>query len=74
MLTLEQSRTLIQIAVIAAVVISLLIVYMLPAMVAAIRSHHNTVAIAALNLLLGWSFVGWVVAFVWALTAVREDG
>lgn len=27
----------------------------------------NLVAIAALNLLLGWTLLGWVVSFVWAL-------
>jgi hypothetical protein len=28
---------------------------------------HNAGAIFALNLLLGWTLVGWVVALVWAL-------
>jgi len=28
----------------------------------------NAGAIFALNLLLGWTFIGWVVAFVWAAT------
>ncbi|GEO06304.1 hypothetical protein AAE02nite_39680 [Adhaeribacter aerolatus] len=29
---------------------------------------RNIVAIFALNLFLGWSIIGWVVALVWALT------
>jgi uncharacterized membrane protein len=28
----------------------------------------NVAAIFALNLFLGWTFIGWVVALVWALT------
>jgi hypothetical protein len=43
--------------------------YLLPTLVAAWRSHHQTKAIFALNLLLGWTLVGWVIALVWALTA-----
>ena len=42
--------------------------YFLPAIVARRRRHHNTAAITALNLLAGWTAVGWVVAFVWACT------
>ena len=42
--------------------------YLLPAMVAAGRKHRSGTAITALNILLGWTFVGWVAALVWALT------
>ena len=42
--------------------------YFLPTIIAMARGKTNTCAIFALNLLLGWSFVGWVVALVWALT------
>lgn len=44
--------------------------YLVPALVAAYRSHPNLTAIGVLNVLLGWTFVGWVVALVWASTAV----
>jgi hypothetical protein len=40
----------------------------IPTFVAYHRGHPNAMAIFALNLLLGWTFVGWVVALVWALT------
>ncbi len=43
--------------------------YLFPALVAAGRKHHNGNAITALNVLLGWTFIGWVVALVWSLTA-----
>ena len=47
--------------------------YMLPFIVAAVRSHHQTLAIFVLNLLAGWTFIGWLVAIVWACTAVKKD-
>ena len=48
-------------------------IYLLPFAVAFQRSHKHTQAIFALNLLLGWSFIGWVVALVWALTATDDS-
>lgn len=53
--------------------IALGVVYFLPTIIAAIRGKANTLAIFALNLLLGWTFVGWVVAFVWSLTAEQRS-
>jgi hypothetical protein len=50
-----------------------LLVYFLPAVVADWRGHHNKLAIFVLNLLLGWSFLGWAIALVWACTAVRQE-
>lgn len=42
--------------------------YFLPAIVANNRGHRNAMAIGVLNLLLGWTFVGWAIALVWACT------
>lgn len=42
--------------------------YFLPFLVALIRGHRQRVAILVLNLLLGWTFIGWVVALVWSFT------
>ena len=50
----------------------LLVLYFVPTIIAARRKHHNAVAIGALNLLLGWTLLGWVGALVWALTAVQR--
>lgn len=42
--------------------------YFIPSVVALVRSHHNVGAIIALNVLLGWTIIGWIAGFVWALT------
>lgn len=48
--------------------------YMLPWAFAAVRGKSNHWAVFALNLLLGWTLIGWVVALVMALTAHRVAG
>lgn len=42
--------------------------YLIPSIVAYKRAHLSFGAIAAFNILLGWTFVGWVFALVWSLT------
>lgn len=49
------------------------LLYGLPTLIAIRRRHHNRVAIALLNLTLGWTFFGWAAALVWAATAVRPS-
>jgi hypothetical protein len=46
--------------------ILLLAIYFLPWIVALSRNAPRTAAIFVLNLLLGWTLVGWVIALVWA--------
>ena len=46
-----------------------LLFYFVPAWIAFARSKPNAIAILALNLFLGWTLVGWVIALVWALMA-----
>lgn len=46
-------------------------VYLIPTQVAVRRIHHNWLAITILNLFLGWTFLGWVAALVWACTESR---
>jgi predicted membrane protein len=43
-----------------------LLIYFLPTVVALANKKRNSLAIFVLNLLLGWTLVGWVVALVWA--------
>jgi len=41
--------------------------YFLPFIVALVRGKRNSLAILLLNLLLGWTLIGWVGALVWAV-------
>jgi hypothetical protein len=41
--------------------------YFLPAIIAAVRHTHNSTGILLLNIFLGWTLIGWVVALVMAL-------
>lgn len=43
--------------------------YFAPLGIAIIRSHHQTAAIAVINIFLGWSFIGWIVALAMAFSA-----
>ena len=52
--------------------IVVLVLYLLPALVASQRRHVNRTAIFILNLLLGWTFIGWIIALVWSFTAATE--
>ena len=48
--------------------------YLLPAFIAAVRGHQNTAAIFVLTLLLGWTILGWVIAFVWSFAPLERPG
>ena len=47
----------------------ILFMYFLPALVAWKRRHKNSSAIGVLNLLLGWTMIGWIGSMVWAFTS-----
>lgn len=47
-------------------------IYFLPSYVAYRQQHRQRQAIYALNLLGGWTMIGWVGAFVWAMTTSGE--
>ena len=42
------------------------VMYFLPSIIALARSKRDLLAIFLLNLFLGWSIIGWIVALVWA--------
>jgi hypothetical protein len=45
--------------------------YFAPWLLAVLRRHHNAGAIFIINLFLGWTLLGWIVALVWSMTAVQ---
>jgi hypothetical protein len=42
------------------------VIYFVPAINAASSHHRNASAVFLLNLFLGWTLVGWVLALVWS--------
>jgi hypothetical protein len=50
----------------------ILAAYLVPSIVAAARNHHQFGAIVVVNVLLGWTFVGWAVALAMACGAVKR--
>lgn len=51
-----------------------LLLYFSPAILAHKRQHANAMAITVLNIVLGWTVLGWVVSLVWAFTASTVKG
>jgi uncharacterized membrane-anchored protein len=64
----ENARGIVLLPVVLVVIVLAFGAYFLPTIVASARKHRNTTAIFFLNLLLGWSVIGWVGALIWALT------
>jgi hypothetical protein len=61
-------------ATVAWIVAILSLGYMLPWAIAASRGKANSGAIGILNLLLGWTLIGWIVALVMACSAHQVVG
>lgn len=49
------------------VLLLLLVLYVLPTAIAVHRRHPQQTPIFVINLLLGWTLIGWAVALAWAL-------
>lgn len=41
--------------------------YFLPTLIVFLRQHKNKLAVFLLNLLLGWTGIGWVISLAWAV-------
>lgn len=48
-----------------------LAIYFIPTWIAAFRNHTSGGGIFVINLFLGWTFLGWVVALAWAASGVH---
>ena len=51
----------------------LMIFYLAPFMVAAGRSHDALAAVLVFNVLFGWTIIGWIAVFFWALFSPVGD-
>jgi hypothetical protein len=47
----------------------LLALYFLPTLIASGRHLHERIPITLLNLFLGWTFIVWIIALIWAIAA-----
>ena len=55
-------------------VLLLMALYWTPTIVATIRKAPNTRAVVVINLLLGWTVIGWIAALVMACRTPRVTG
>lgn len=53
--------------------VSVVVLYMLPTVIAMGREHPHRQEVALVNILLGWTLIGWVGVFLWASLAQVED-
>jgi uncharacterized membrane protein YqaE (UPF0057 family) len=53
-------------------VIVLAVLYFIPGLIAGFRGHPNATPVLILNLFLGWTVLGWIVALIWSFTAIEE--
>lgn len=49
------------------------IIYFLPAFNAYSKKHRSRSGILALNLFLGWTVLGWIVALAWSGSGAKDD-
>ena len=47
--------------------------YFIPALIAFSRPRENRIAIAFINLTLGWTALGWFAAFIWAIISPKVE-
>ena len=50
------------------VVVLIFAFYFTPTLIAFLKQRRNKLAIFLLNLLLGWTVLGWVVSLVWSVS------
>jgi hypothetical protein len=54
-------------------VLAIVLLYMLPTLIAFGRAYPRRQDVALVNILLGWTLIGWFVVFLWAALAKVED-
>lgn len=55
-----------------AVLLGALMLYLVPAMIADAREREDAFAVTMVNILLGWTVIGWFAALIWARHPVSE--
>lgn len=44
-----------------------LVCYNIPSIIAVSRYHNSAMKILIINILFGWTIIGWLIAFIWSL-------
>jgi uncharacterized membrane protein len=52
---------------------AIVLIYMLPTFIAFGREHPRRQDVAVINILFGWTLIGWIGAFLWAALAETPD-
>ncbi len=55
-----------------AVFLGAMVLYLAPAIIADARGRQDAFAVTMVNVLLGWTIVGWFAAYVWARHPISE--
>jgi len=53
--------------------LAIVFIYMLPTFIAFGREHPRRQDIAVVNILLGWTLIGWIGVFLWATLGRAPD-
>jgi hypothetical protein len=53
------------------IIIPSIVIYFLPTIVALVRKKTNPVVVILVNVFLGWTLIGWIVALVLSFTGSR---
>jgi Superinfection immunity protein len=52
--------------------LGVVVLFLLPTIIAFHRGHPNRVAILLINLLVGWTGLGWIGVLVWSVTSIAS--
>jgi hypothetical protein len=63
----EQIAAIVTCVLILALCVAAYFAYFLPTIIASKRQHRNLASISLVNIFLGWTFIGWFVALLWAI-------
>jgi hypothetical protein len=50
----------------------ILLIYSIPSLIAYSRKHHNFLSILFTNWLLGFTILGWIIALIWSVSALKS--
>jgi hypothetical protein len=47
--------------------------YFVPTVIAVVRKHRQIAPIILINLLLGWTVIGWIAALIWSVASFNRE-